>query len=140
MPAIILPQQTGFIQSRSVFNNVLQFQLAHDLLKREHRSGLFLKLDFKSAYDQVDHHVLWCTMRKMGSGDKFIGLIQGLSLGACILIHLNGAFNPRFCIHRGGATRLPLGASPVHDVYGPPHGPPHCPPGATQLSPATHWI
>ncbi|KAL2610767.1 hypothetical protein R1flu_022459 [Riccia fluitans] len=108
LPGIISPQQTGFIQGRNMMDNILSFWLTNDILIQQKRSGLFLKLDFEKAFDWVEHDYLWDTMNKLGFGELFIRLVQGLTEGAQTLIHINGTFSPRFDVLHGVRQGCPL--------------------------------
>ncbi|KAL3692821.1 hypothetical protein R1sor_006472 [Riccia sorocarpa] len=68
-------------------------------------------LDQEKAYDRLSLDFLWAVMHKLGFGDSFISLLQGLSTGAVARMQVNSALTPDFPILRGvrqGCPSAPL--------------------------------
>lgn len=55
IPRLVDVQQTGFIQSRSIVDNVLAYWVGQDYSRAKKLRALLLKLDFSKAYDRVAH-------------------------------------------------------------------------------------
>lgn len=55
IPKLVDVQQTGFIKSRSIIDNVLAYHVGRDYSKAKKLRALLLKLDFSKAYDRVAH-------------------------------------------------------------------------------------
>lgn len=55
LPRVILPQQIGFVKGRNMLDNVRTLCMAQDAAKVNKTNGMFVKLDFEKAYDQVKH-------------------------------------------------------------------------------------
>lgn len=90
---LISEHQSGFILGRNILDNVSIAWLAKDWLPLTLFATLFLKLDYKKAFDRVDHSFLWEALAKIGSGDKFIMIVKGLVLGVLSKLHVNGCFS-----------------------------------------------
>jgi hypothetical protein len=67
-----------------------------------------LQIDFKKAYDRVEHVYIWDVMRKFGFSELFVALVQGLVLGGSAKVHFNGLFTDRFALARGVRQGCPL--------------------------------
>ncbi len=73
---IISDTQSGFIQGRSIHNNI---RLVLDLLEYNHLiedEGFILFLDFFKAFDTVEHGFIFSTLELFGFGEKFINMIK----------------------------------------------------------------
>lgn len=81
-----------------VFNRIL-----HDNL-----STLFLQLDFEAAFDKVDFPYIWATLTAMGLRGQFLKLIQGLTIGGSVKIHINGQFSESIPMERGVRQGCPI--------------------------------
>lgn len=108
LPKLVMPQQTGFVKGRNMYDNILSLWLTQDLAKQRRMEGVFIKLDFEKAFDRVDHDYLWDTMEALGLGDTFIALIKGLTIGATAAVHLNGCSTYHFNLERGVRQGCPL--------------------------------
>jgi hypothetical protein len=67
-----------------------------------------LQIDFKKAYDRVDHHYIWEVMQKFGFSDLYLQLVQGLVEGGSAKVHFNGLFTDRITLARGVRQGCPL--------------------------------
>jgi hypothetical protein len=108
LPELINIQQTGFIQGRSIQDNILTLKLVQEKVIREKKPIAMLQIDFKKAYDRVDHHYIWEFMRKFGFAEEYIELVQGLVEGGTAKVHFNGLFTGRFQLARGVRQGCPL--------------------------------
>ena len=54
MPIVIHPSQTGFIQERSILDNVYTFWESAALAAKSNQKLAIVMLDFEKAYDRVD--------------------------------------------------------------------------------------
>ena len=108
LPELIDIQQTGFIQGRSIQDNILTLNLVQEKAIREKKPIAMLQIDFKRGYDRVDHHYIWEVMRKFGFAEDYIKLVQGLVEGGTAKAHFNGLFTGRFQLARGVRQRCPL--------------------------------
>ncbi|KAL3689419.1 hypothetical protein R1sor_015728 [Riccia sorocarpa] len=75
------PQQSGFIEGRSIFDNLLSSRMGADWAQESKQKAIFLKLDFAKAYDRVQHTYIWETLEAMKIEPHFIKLLRGLKGG-----------------------------------------------------------
>jgi hypothetical protein len=79
LPHIIAPTQSAFIPGRLISDNVLA---AYETLHTMHtgmkgKNGFMaMKLDISKAYDRVEWGFLEAVMKRMGFGERWIGLIM----------------------------------------------------------------
>ncbi|KAL3676729.1 hypothetical protein R1sor_026677 [Riccia sorocarpa] len=88
LPELIDLQQKGFVQGRSIADNVMVFKVRQERCCKSKQQILLVKLDFEKAYDRVGHEYLWDTMQAMNIDDKFIRLTRGLVEGATSKLHV----------------------------------------------------
>lgn len=60
-----------------------------------------MKLDFKKAFDRVDHNCIWATLSIMDLYPFVITLFQGMMCDAKAKVHVNGLFTQSFLLERG---------------------------------------
>ena len=71
LPDIISPEQTAFLQGRSIGENHHVLQLLPHQLRREERWALVVLCDFAKAFDTVDRSFLLRVLHKLGLGTGF---------------------------------------------------------------------
>lgn len=96
VPKVVNPQQTRFVNGRCITDNLLAFKLGHEHAVATLQGIIFMKLDFKKAFDRVDHEYLWATLHMMQLDPFVINFIQGLVTNAEAKVHVNGLFTPSF--------------------------------------------
>lgn len=90
---LVSERQTGFVPFQQILENISITTLAFDYVKLHKIQCLFLKLDFKKAFDQVGFKYIWETLEAIGLGGKFLMMVKGLILGGSVKIHVNGLFS-----------------------------------------------
>ncbi|KAL3693269.1 hypothetical protein R1sor_006920 [Riccia sorocarpa] len=83
LPQIVDEEQTGFVEQRSIVDNILCLKLGQELAVHSQQQALFCKLDFVKAFDRVQHHYLISTMEAMQFDPYFIQLTMGLVATGC---------------------------------------------------------
>ncbi|XP_042944640.1 uncharacterized protein LOC122278525 [Carya illinoinensis] len=79
LPEVILKNQSAFIPSRLITDNVMvAYETLHTMKTRQKgRVGsMALKLDISKAYDRIEWGFLDGVMRKLGFGDKWVKLVM----------------------------------------------------------------
>lgn len=76
IPSIVHQNQTGFIPNRYIGDNVRNIQALLDFTRETGRSGLFVSLDFASAFDSIDHGFLFKALESFSLGDSFMSWIK----------------------------------------------------------------
>ncbi|MCO5548396.1 hypothetical protein L7F22_001853 [Adiantum nelumboides] len=66
LPDLIHSSQTGFVQERSILDNVVTFYKAVEWARPSDQLTTILLLDFEKAYDRVDWDFLDGTLSRMG--------------------------------------------------------------------------
>lgn len=77
LPNIVSEEQAGFVKGRSIVENVLLTQEIITDIRLRTKAGpnVVIKLDMAKAYDRVSWLFLTKVFRKMGFGERFIGLV-----------------------------------------------------------------
>lgn len=79
LPCIISPNQGGFVQGRSIFDNILLAQeLAQSINHKVRGVNVILKLDMHKAYDSLSWLGLLKIMRSFGFGEICIDIVYRL--------------------------------------------------------------
>ena len=98
---IISLDQTGYIKGRSASDNLRLVQDVMDFCKVFEEKGLILFLDFKQAFDCVNHDFLFETLKMFNFKDSFIHWVRVLYNNAEGKIINNGRISQAFRINRG---------------------------------------
>lgn len=108
LPDLIHDTQTGFVQDRSILDNVFTFS---EVTERAQYSGqhlAILLLDFEKAYDRVDWSFLEGTLERLGFP---LGWIQGISAlyrTASSRVIIGDRMGERFRLERSVRQGCPL--------------------------------
>uniref|UniRef100_A0A3Q7IXR0 Reverse transcriptase domain-containing protein n=1 Tax=Solanum lycopersicum TaxID=4081 RepID=A0A3Q7IXR0_SOLLC len=79
LPGIISPEQTGFVQWRSIVENVLLVQeIITEIRKRGKSPNLVIKLDMMKAYERVEWLFMTKVLRRLGFGENLIDMLGDL--------------------------------------------------------------
>lgn len=89
---IVNIQQMGFIHDHHILENISMAWLMQDWVVHHILPTLFLKLDFKKAFNCMDHEYIWDVLTKLGLGGKFLTLVKGLLTHVGSKVHVNGHF------------------------------------------------
>ena len=108
LPDIISPLQTGFVPGREMIDNALYMKLLFERHQIGEELGLALFLDFKSAFDMVNHDYLIDTLHAFGFGPWFIAAIKTLLNSHKARIELNDGLGPPFDWTRGVFQGCPI--------------------------------
>jgi len=108
LPSIISPEQTGFVPGREMVDNALLLKLLYERHQEGDNLGLALFLDFKSAFDMVDHDYLIDTLCAFGFGPWFIKAIKTLLREHKARIEINDALGQPFEWTRGVFQGCPI--------------------------------
>lgn len=105
---IISESQSGFMKGRSIHNNirlVLDILDYHEWIEDD---GYILFLDFKKAFDTIEHKFIFDSLSKYGFGNNFISLIKMLYKDINSSISLSHGTSQRFNITRGIRQGCPI--------------------------------
>ena len=86
----IAPEQTAFLPSRHIGENILLLQLLPQLLRQQGHTAVITFLDFAKAYDTLDRPFLMAAMDTMGVGDGFSSWVNTLLCRTHAVAVVNG--------------------------------------------------
>ncbi|XP_070020448.1 uncharacterized protein [Nicotiana sylvestris] len=76
LPKIIFDNQTGFLNGRSITENILLAQeIIHGICKKNFGGNVVIKLDMAKVYDRVNWKFLLNALRKFGFSENWIDLV-----------------------------------------------------------------
>ena len=76
IPNIISFDQMGYIKNRSATENIRLVQDLLDFCSYNNIPGIFLFLDFKKAFDNVEYNFLFEILKRYNFGESFIHWIK----------------------------------------------------------------
>lgn len=99
----IMPEcQSGFRPGRSCIDNLFVLLTVVNLHLRVPGTWLFVAfVDFKQAFDSVDHNVLWRKLWNYGCSNKIINLLRSLYTSASVSVHHNDTATDPISIRNG---------------------------------------
>lgn len=105
---LINESQSGFLIGRSIHNNI---RLVLDLVEYSHLiedDGFILFLDFKKAFDMIEHSFLFNYLQHFGFGERLISVIKMIYKDMNSSVSLPFGTTQRFLISRGIRQGCPL--------------------------------
>ena len=107
-PDIIHKDQAGFVQGRSIFDQVKLAKLMIDYGEMKEIRGAIVALDQEKAYDKIMHTYLWKVLEKFGFPNHFIQVVKTLYNNASTVVIINGVISTPFLVIRGVRQGDPL--------------------------------
>ena len=108
LPSIIHDTQSGFLQDRSIFDNIFLFWEMTALAQHHKQSLAILLLDFEKAYDKVDWDFLEAVLLKLGFPCAWIKGVSALYRHASSSVLFSGGYGTLFPISRSVRQGCPL--------------------------------
>jgi hypothetical protein len=96
LPHIIKPNQTGFVEGRSILDNAFMAQEALEWAEESDQDLVLLLLDFEKAFDRIEWGFLFKALVKLGFNDTWVCWVRSLYQAASSAIKVNGAIGPNF--------------------------------------------
>lgn len=91
LPNLISPNQSGFIKSRSISENVMLVQeLVHNIPRSNKDGNVVFKLDMSKAYYRVSWPFLCQILRALGFDELWIDMVWRLVSNIWYSINING--------------------------------------------------
>ncbi len=100
LPNIIRPNQTEFVEGRSILDNVFMAQEALEWAEESDQDLVLLLLDFEKAFDRIEWDFLFMALTKLGFSDTWVRWVRSLYHAASSTIKVNGAIGPEFQLSR----------------------------------------
>jgi len=105
---IIRPNQTGFVEGRSILDNVFMAQEALGWAKESEQDLVLLLLNFEKAFDRIEWGFLFSTLTKLGFNNIWVRWVASLYQAASYAIKVNGTPGPDFQLARSVRQGCPL--------------------------------
>jgi len=93
---IIRPNQTGFVEGRSIIDNTFMAEEALEWAEESEQDLVLLLLDFETAFDRIEWGFLFSALAKLGFSETWIRWVKTLYLKASSAIKVNGTTGPTF--------------------------------------------
>ena len=107
---LISHDQTGYLKQRSPMQNLRLVQDIIEYCEYYDFPGILLFLDFKKAFDCVDHQFLFHLLHEFNFKESFIGWIKVMYKNAVGSVINNGWVSQKFEINQGIRQGCPLSA------------------------------
>jgi len=108
LPSVIDVNQSAFLEGRGLLDSVLVANETVDFLKREKKSGVFVKVDFEKVYDSVNWKFLYYMLDRLGFNPIWIKWIKACLESASVSVLVNGSPTKEFKPKRGLRQGDPL--------------------------------
>ena len=108
LPSIIHDTQSGFVQDRSIFDNIFLFWEMVALAQQNKQQLTILLLDFEKANDKVDWDFLEAVLSRLGFPNAWITGVSALYRQASSSVLFVGGYEPIFPISRLVRQGCPL--------------------------------
>jgi len=105
---VIDVNQSTFLVGRGMLDSVLVANEMVDYLKKEKKSEVLVKVDFKKVYDSVNWKFLYYMMGKLGFSSVWINWIKACFESASISVLVNDSSTEEFKSKRGFRQGDPL--------------------------------
>jgi len=93
---IIRPNQTSFVEGRSILDNIFMAQEALGWAEESEQDLVLLLLDFEKAFDRIEWGFLFTALAKLGFSGTWVRWVESLYQAASSAIKVNGAAGPDF--------------------------------------------
>jgi hypothetical protein len=97
---VIRPNQTGFVEGRSILDNVFLAQESLGWAEESDQDLVLLLLDFEKAFDKIEWGFLFKALDKLGFSPTWVSWVASLYREATSAIKVNGVIGPDFQLAR----------------------------------------
>ncbi len=105
---VIRPNQTGFVEGRSILDNVFMAQESLGWAEESNQDLVLLLLDFEKAFDRIEWGFLFKALDKLGFSPTWVSWVASLYREATSAIKVNGVAGPDFQLARSVRQGCPL--------------------------------
>ena len=110
IPSIISDDQTAYVKSRYIGQNIRLIQDIIEHNKINNSSGILMFIDFEKAFDSLEHSFLFETLKKFNFGNDFIKWIKTLYTSSSVCVKNNGYIFDFFSLNRAVKQGCPISA------------------------------
>ena len=107
---LIHTDQTGYLKGRSIGQNIRLIQDVIDYFENDNTQGAIIFLDFRKAFDTVNHNFLMRVLEKLNFGQSFIQWVKTIYNKAESCVSNNGWTSKPLQIQKGIRQGCPLSA------------------------------
>ena len=100
--------QSGFMKGRYIGENSRLISDVISYCKTDNIEGVLLAVDYKNAFDSIEHDFMWYTLESFNFGPDLISWIKLLYHGALLAVCNNGYTSEWFNCNRGTFQGSPL--------------------------------
>jgi mannosylglycoprotein endo-beta-mannosidase len=108
LPLIIRPNQTGFVEGRSILDNTYIAQESLDWAVENNQDLVLLLLDFEKTFDRTEWGFLFTALSKLGFNGRWIKWVCTLYHEVTSTIKINGEVGPDFQLTHSVRQGCPL--------------------------------
>ena len=101
-------EQTAFVKGRLLQDNIHSIGQAITYAVKNKRAAQIFSIDFKKAFDSLEHSYLWEVLRSMNIGETFIGMVKTLYCRAESTVMNNGVATGYFPLERAARQGDPI--------------------------------
>jgi hypothetical protein len=105
---IICPNQTGFVEGRSILDNVFIAQESLNWAEESDQDLVLLLFDFEKAFNRIEWGFLFGALERLGFGSTWIRWIRALYKGVTSTVRMNGESSLDFWLARSVRQGCPL--------------------------------
>jgi hypothetical protein len=105
---VIRPNQTGFVEGRSILDNIFMAQEALGWAEESEQNLVLLFLDFEKAFDRIEWGFLFSALTKLGFSKTWVRWVASLYQAATSAIKINGTLGPDFQLAMSVRQGCPL--------------------------------
>ena len=105
---IVHKNQTGFIKGRFIGENTRLIADLMDYCMIDNIEGIMLAVDYRNAFDSIEHDFIWFSLEAFNFGSDIISWIKLLYNGALLTVSNNGYTSDWFPCARGTFQGSPL--------------------------------
>jgi len=105
---IIRPNQTGFVEGRSILDNVFMAQESLGWAEESNQDLVLLLLNFEKAFNRIEWDFLFKALDKLGFSPTWVHWVASLYWDATSAIKVNGVAGPNFQLARSVRQGCPL--------------------------------
>ncbi len=78
LPHIIRPNQTGFVEVKSILDNVFMAQEVLEWAEEDNQDLVLLLLDFEKAFDRIEWDFIFKALTVLGFSDTWVHWVKSL--------------------------------------------------------------
>jgi len=99
--SLVGEDQHAFVKGRNIHHGTRLMQQAIESLERSKEKGAIIAIDFRKAFDTIDHEYIWACLESAGLDRAFISAVRTLYANAESAVINHGTTTKYFSLSRG---------------------------------------